>query len=321
MFNNILEKQQGELTKKKGVVPVKHFRSALVAAVVAICLVTTTAFAASYMGLDVGFLHFLKPSSEEQAEYLANGAYIVDKRVKNKNGTLDIKQVIGDSNVTLILMDFTAPKGTVLNRAHYSFEEIDIDFGNGFAGYGINSLEDENTNDNKISMVMEIHTNDSLMGKKFHIRLENLISSDTLPGEFTKEISGTWRTSFKLAFKNYSTDYQINQTIQMFGHDATIKTISISPISVTLKLESSLVKQIDEAAGNWEVLGGNTYSDIYPIAINYQDGTSETTDIFDGMHHLDHSGKILFIKTFEKVINDRAIKSITFFDTEIQIAS
>jgi len=53
--------------------------------------------------------------NDEQAEYLSNGAYVVDKQVANENGTLTVKQVIGDSNLTYILMDFVAPEGTVLN--------------------------------------------------------------------------------------------------------------------------------------------------------------------------------------------------------------
>lgn len=318
MFSNIFDKHKNEITNKRGFTTMKRLRPALVAAVMVFCLITTTAFAAVYMGLDINFLNFLKPSSHEQEEYLANGAYVVDKQVKNKNGTLDIKQVIGDSNVTLILMDFTAPDGIVLNKAHYSFEDIKIDFGHGFAGYGIISLKDENINDNKISMVMSVKTNESLMGQKFHLKLTDLNSSDTIPGEFTTVVSGEWKTSFKLDFKNYSTDYQVDKLIKMFDYDATIKTISISPISVTLKLESPFTEKIVKASGTWEVLGPNEYSDIYPITINYKDGTSETTDIFNGMHHL-ASGDMLFIKTFENVINDKEIKSITFFDTEIPI--
>jgi hypothetical protein len=319
MFCNILYKHKNDTTKEGGISPIKRFKPALVAAAMAICLVTTTAFAAAYMGLDINFLNFLKPSSEEQVEYLANGAYVVDKQVKNKNGTLDIKQVIGDSNVTLILMDFIAPKGIVLNKAHYNFKDINIDFGYGFAGYGIISLEDENINDNKISLVMRVKTNDTLTGQKLRLKLTDLGSSDTWPGELTTVLSGEWKASFNLDFKNYSTDYQTNQAVKMFGYDATIKTVSISPISIALKLESSFVEQISQAAGNWEVLGENEYSDVYPITINYKDGTSEITNIFNGMSHLS-IGDILLIKTFENVINDKEIESLTFFATEIKIA-
>ncbi|NLV86747.1 MAG: hypothetical protein GX025_05980 [Clostridiales bacterium] len=318
MFCNIIYKRKNDTAKKRGISPMKRFKPAIVTAVIAICLITTTAFAAAYTGLDINFLNFLKPSSDEQIEYLANGAYVIDKQVKNKNGTLDIKQVIGDSNVTLILMDFIAPEGTILNKAHYSFENIDIDYGNGFAGYGIVSLEDKNINDNKISLVMRVKTNDSLMGQKFRLKLSNLGSSETWPGELTTSVSGEWKTSFNLDFKNYSMDYQINQAIEMFGYDAIINTISVSPISVAFKLESSFVEQISQAAGNWEVLGENKYSDVYPITINYKDGTSETTDIFNGMSHLDVEN-ILLIKTFESVINDKEIESLTFFGVEIPI--
>lgn len=52
-----------------------------------------------------------------------------------------------------------------------------------------------------------------------------------------------------------------------------------------------------------------------------KDGTSEMTSIFNGMTNISFiSGDMLFIKTFESVINDKEIKSVTFFDTEINIA-
>lgn len=320
MFSNILNKHEKQSIKKRGFAPTKRLRPGLVAVVMVLCLITTTAIAAVYGGLDVEFLNFLNPLSNEQTEYLANGAYIVDKQVKNKNGILDIKQVIGDSNVTLILMDFTAPKGTILNKPHYSFKDIDFDFGNGFAGYGIISLKDENIEDNKISMVMRLKTNESLIGQKLHLELTDLNSFDTIPGEPTIATSGKWKTSFRLNFKNYSNDHQVDKEIKMFDYDATINTISISPISVALKLESPFTKEISKASGNWEELGPDVFSDIYPITINYKDGTSETTDIFNGMHHLEYSsGNMLFIKTFENVINDKEIESITFFETEINL--
>lgn len=227
--------------------------------------------------------------------------------------------MIGDNNVTLISMDFIAPEGIILNKEHYSFKDINIDFDHGFAGYGIISLKDENIEDNKISMVMRLKTNESLMGQKLRLELMDLNGFDTIPGEPTITISGA---SFRLNFKNYSTEYQVDKGIKMGDYDTTIKTLSISLISVALKLESPFAKEISKASDNWEELGSNEFSDIYPITINYKDGTSETTDIFNGMHYLEYSsGNMLFIKTFKNVINDREIESITFFDTGIQIAN
>ncbi len=316
MFSNILERHRNESAQKRDFTPMKRLKPAL-AAVMVFCLITTTAFAASYWGLDIKFLNFLNPSSDEQAEYLANGAYVVDKQVKNKNGTLNIKQVIGDSNVTFILMDFTAPEGTVLDKAHYSFEDmyIDMDAYSGFYGYGIISLKDENSNDNKISMVMPIKTDESLMGQKAHLGFTDLIGSDTKPGEFTTAVSGEWKASFKLDFRNLSTDYQVDKPIKMVDYDATIKTISISPISVTLKIGGPFMKEIINEYNN-SYSGFD--SDQYPITINYKDGSSETTTrIFNGL--ISAEDDLVVIKNFENIINDKEIKSITFFDTEIPI--
>ncbi|WP_461671255.1 hypothetical protein, partial [Mycobacterium tuberculosis] len=90
-------------------------------AAVLMVFMATTAFATTYMGLDEKFMKFLNPVNHEQAEHLSNGAYVVDKQVSNNQGTLHIKQVIGDSNLTFVLMDFSAPMGTVLDGARYRF--------------------------------------------------------------------------------------------------------------------------------------------------------------------------------------------------------
>ena len=325
MFSNILERHRNESAQKRDFTPMKRLKPAL-AAVMVFCLITTTAFAASYWGLDIKFLNFLNPSSNEQAEYLANGAYVVDKQVKNKNGTLNIKQVIGDSNVTFILMDFTAPEGTILNKPHYSFENmyIDTDGYPGFYGYGIISLEDENINDNKISMIMRIETSTSLTGKKIHLKFTDLQGADTKPGEFTTAVSGKWGARFKLNFKSYSTTYQLDKSVTIYDYEAIFKTVSISPISVTLHLDSKFINDIVKASENWEAenqeaLGLKRNSDIFPLTINYKDGTSETTSVLTGLQIIGNSDGIWFIKTFENIINDKEIKSITFFDTEIPI--
>ena len=318
MFNNILAKIEYSKEEEKSLTIIRRLRPSILIAAMLIFVLTTVTFATIYLELDTKFLNFLNPSSNEQAEYLANGAYTIDKQIRKKNGTLDIKQVIGDDNTTLILMEFIAPKGTVLNKNHYRFEDTDISFGTGFAGYGIISLKDDNVNDNKISLVMRVKTNESLMGQKFHLKLTDLGSSSTFPGELTTVLSGIWKTSFKLDFKNYSTDYKVDRTTKFFDYDATIKTISISPISIAIKLESPFVKEISNSS-DWKVLGLDEYSDPYPITINYKDGTIETTDIFKGMHHLDSNGEMLLIKTFDNVINDKEIKSITFLETIIPI--
>ncbi|ASA22177.1 DUF4179 domain-containing protein [Paenibacillus donghaensis] len=312
-FHNILMPSQVEHKRQRRFTPVKPVRYALLAAVLMVCL-TTTAFAAAYMGLDEAFIKFLKPANNEQTAYLSNGAYVVNKKVENEYGSLTIKQVIGDSNLTYILMDFTAPEATVLNAARYRFDTM-ITTNQSFHSTGFEVLDDGNPNDNKISLVMNIMTDSSLAGQTIDLKLYDLQAADPLPGIFETVIPGSWETAFKLDFKKYSTLYQIDQNMTLFGYKAILKTISVSPISITLMIDSGSLKEINNAASGLKEIGENEYLDNFPITIKYKDGTSETTSIFTGLARSDLlSNQLLTIKTFENVINDKEIASIVFFD-------
>lgn len=317
-FHNIVIQSQVEHKRQRRFPSVKPVRYALLAIVLTVCL-TTTAFAAAYMGLDEAFMKFLKPANNEQAVYLSNGAYVVDKTVENEYGTLTIKQVIGDSNLTYILMDFTAPEGTVLNAARYRFDTTNMT-NQSFHSTGFEVLDDGSPNDNKISMVMNIMTDSSLAGQTDELKLSDLQAADPFPGIFETIIPGSWETTFKLDFKEYSTLYHIDQNMTLFGYKAILKTISVSPISITLKIDSELLKEINNAAGRLKEMGPNEYLDNFPITIKYKDGTSETTSTFTGLALSDFlSNQLLTIKRFENIINDKEIASIVFFDKEIPI--
>ena len=319
MFQNILVQSRDENKRKEGHALSKRLKPALFVAVLMGCL-ATTAIAAAYLGLDNVFRRFLNPVNQEQAEFLSNGAYVVDKQVKNKDGTIHIKQVIGDSNLTYILMDFTAPEATVLDAARYRFLDYDITTDQDFKSVGFKLLDDGNRSDNTISLVMSILTKNSIAGQNVHFQLKNLQASGPFPNSFTTVIPGVWETDFKLDFKEYSTPYEVNENIAMFGYGAVLKTISVSPISISLKIESSSMNEINEAAGSLKDIGGNQHLDNYPITIMYQDGTSETTNLFNGLHLTENGTQLFTVKTFENVINNKEIVSIVFFDREIPIS-
>lgn len=280
---------------------------------------TTTAFAAVYTGLDEALIQFLKPSNKDQVVHMSNGAYTINKIIKNKQGSVAIKQVIGDSNLTYILMDFTAPKGTILNAARYRFHaHINSNQSSYSTGYEV--LDDGNPYDNKISLVMNIMTDNSLAGQTVDIIFRDLEAADPFPGIFETVVSGSWETSLKLDFKEYSTLYQINQGISLYGYKATLKTISVSPISITLKIESDSLKEINKFAFKSEEIGPNQSLDKLPITINFKDGTSETTRIFTGMSASYYeSNQLITLKTFDNIINDKEIESFVFFGKKIPL--
>lgn len=69
MFSNILGKNRSMNTQKRGLRTMKRLKPSLVAVLIVFCLITTTAFAAVHLGLDIKFLNFLNPSNDEQAQY------------------------------------------------------------------------------------------------------------------------------------------------------------------------------------------------------------------------------------------------------------
>ncbi|MCM3292645.1 hypothetical protein M3661_21225 [Paenibacillus sp. MER 180] len=322
MFHNIVVHSQNEAKRQSRFTPARRLRPALLCAILIGCL-TTTALAAAYIGLDDAFLKFLKPANQEQAQFLSNGAYVIDKHIKNENGTLTMKQVVGDSNRTFILMNFTAPEGTVLDADEYRFESTYLRYdrsGKDRFGYssGFDVLDDGHPDDNNISLIMKITTKNSLAGRTFDFEFENLQIRNPLTKDFETIIPGTWKTTVKLDFKEYSNVYQIDQDIDMYGYKAVLKTISISPISITLKLESNSLEEISNTPDRGVIDGKSL--DNFPITINYKDGTSETTNFFTGSVSMDLiTGQMFTNKTFKNVINDKGIKSIVFFNKEFPI--
>ncbi|MEV5027797.1 hypothetical protein [Paenibacillus sp. LPE1-1-1.1] len=132
---------------------------------------------------------------------------------------------------------------------------------------------------------------------------------------------GSWKTNFNLDYTDISTTHQIDQGISLYNYEATLSSISISPVSVTLKVDSTHTKEISEASSrSSREIGLNEYEDSYPITINYKDGTSETTAVFKGITSGDLiTNTITIVKLFTPIINDKEIKSVEFFDTVVPI--
>ena len=251
---------------------------------------------------------------------MAQGAYTVNEAASSAGCEVTVKQVIGDSNLVYVLMDITAPEGTVFDKARYSFEEFDFDAGQGFSNASFRTVEIPGRK-NRVSLVLGVMTNQTLMGKTAHLKLKDLQAAEAFPGAFETVFSGEWEFSFPLNFQPYSDEQAVHVPVSIEGYPAEIRSVSVSPISVALKIDSAFAKEISEkrpALG--ESMGPNEYVDAYPITIHYQDGTCEATRLFDGMYRADYyAGEILVIKTFQNVINEKEISSVSFFGAEIPL--
>ncbi|WP_426452994.1 hypothetical protein ACP26L_12930 [Paenibacillus sp. S-38] len=282
---------------------------------------TEPVYSGANTALDMRWMNFLKPADSEQEVLLKKSAYVVNKLAVDEKGTLEVKQIIGDSSMIYILIDFTAVEGTVLDAKRYRFDSYLNLTSTYSASFDYILLDDENPSDNKISLMMSISmaTARAIAGSPVTLQLSDLEGADVYPDEYETVVSGSWETKFILDYKDISTSHQFQQGLSLYNYAATLSSISISPLSVTIKFESSHIKEIyEEASRLSKEKGLNEHVDSYPITIHYKDGRSETTSVFNGLVRADYtSDYTTIVKPFVPIINDKEIKSIEFFNTVI----
>ena len=298
----------------------KMLRTALIAAVFCI-LIGTSAFAAVSFGLMDGLRTFLQPATPEQEELLAQGAYVVNKSDSNPNGTLEVKQVIGDSNLIYLLLEFTAPDGTVLDLDGYRFNGS-LDAGQQTTGAGFVKIADADENDNHMTLVMCEPTWEPIAGKRAKLELSDLEGAN-VGEEYQPILSGSWTVSFPLDFEDCSVTYPMTQTIPVEGYDMTLQSISVSPLSVTLRANSPYTREIMQSLDEKYAPYSENSPRWFPVTIHYADGSTEAAargvrmGSTSEVNHL--SGDILDIITFDSLINDKAIDSIEICGTVIEL--
>lgn len=298
----------------------KVLQTALIAAVFCI-LIGTSAFAAVSFGLMDGLRTFLQPATPEQAELLAQGAYVVDKIDRNPNGTLEVKQVIGDSNLVYLLLEFTAPEGTVLDLDGYRFNGS-LDAGRHTTGAGFVKIADADENDNLITLVMCAPTRAPIAGKHAKLKLSDLEGAN-MGADYQTVLTGSWSVSFPLDFEDCSITYPVAQTLSAEGYDITLQSISISPLSVTLRANSPYTREISQSLNEKYAPYSDNSPRWFPVTIHYADGSTETSSrsvrmgSTSEMNHL--SGDILDIITFDSLINSKTIDSIEICGTAIAL--
>lgn len=113
--------------------PMKNWKRVVMAAAAAVLLVTGAA-AAVVPGISQRMLAYLgvDPEDAQTTNLLAPGAVAVDIVKEDNGATLHVTQILRDRNCIMVLADFTAPEGTVLDLGINTHESSSIQ---GFTTY------------------------------------------------------------------------------------------------------------------------------------------------------------------------------------------
>lgn len=239
MLDRLHRTEREEQTMKRGM---KRGLVALVAA----ALMMTAAFAVA-AGLDQRLMDYFG-IGQEDLTLVSNGIVQVDKTHAYKNGwTVEVKQLLFDRYCGEILVDLTAPEGTVLTEQDYRMDfqtlPTNRDLTNQGWGGGIGGEylpESSDLAHGRISMLLHIHlevASGDLLGIKLNLTPEKL-------GWWGLEEENDWEFHTLADFREESWTVKLTipeadpgrtltteQPLNIAGYELPVKQLYVSPIS------------------------------------------------------------------------------------------
>ena len=249
------------LQKERKVRPMKKLKKLTVVAIAAALMVISCA-AAMVTGLDQRLLNYFG-SSQEQAELLAPGAVPVDVTVEDNGATLHVTQVLMDRYSILILADFTAPEGTVLDMGEgvkgrdwgfggmdWSLPELLDQTGKEFDleqswSWTIEALDDGAPSDNHLTMLMRMDLSDGIHPdwnvSALALTALDLVRFDHELKRHVTEYSGDWSCQFPISWQDMGQSIQLNLVAgQVDDVDISVTEIYLSPLTLQIELERAV---------------------------------------------------------------------------------
>ena len=271
------EQMQRELTRllqeeRKGH-PMKNLKKAVVFCVAAALMLVTCA-AAVVIGIDQRLIDFLGGGQQAQ-ELLAPGAQPVDATAEDNGATLHVTQILMDRYSILILSDFTAPEGTVLDMA----EDVRGDILRGFSGldgsipslldsagepidldqswtYNVNVLDDGDPLDNHLTLLSRMDLSEGIQPdwdiQALSMPAVDLIRFDPEAEDIVTVYSGDWSCQFPIAWQDMGRSMQVDQVAgQVDDVNISVTDIYLSPMTLQFHLERETPVQLHspEAVG------------------------------------------------------------------------
>ena len=165
--------------------------------------------------------------------------------VKRDSGAvLRIEQVIAERYCAAVLIDFTAPEGTILDQDYYAFDRsVSATSRDGvkMQTYGIgwevlpSSTEDETGR--HATILMTIHSlkgEFNFIGAKVKLTLDGLYRDNCLE---ELVVPGRWSCTFTLPETDPGRLCTVNEPIEIEGKNAVLTTLYVSPLSLTCEIK------------------------------------------------------------------------------------
>jgi hypothetical protein len=211
-----------------------------------------------------------------------------------KNGlSITALQTLGDKDGVYLLFNVKAPEGITLSDANGLGMDVDIEgVGHNF-GFTCGFMDNSDptaspsgaANERYYEVYLYNREKEDWNGKTITFDFANLtvVDPDDSPTPNRRVVvEGNWKLSWTLSYTEQMQTFDINKTYKVNGHEVVVKSVNLSPLSMTLELDGSgLARLVDNSdlkeAGNLCTLSlikkdGTTF-DSYPM----QEGFSGTS--------------------------------------------
>ena len=278
-------------TERKGR-PMKKLKKLTVVGVAAALMVISCA-AAVVTGLDQRLLDYFG-ASPKQAELLLPGAVPVDVTAEDNGATLHVTQVLMDRHSLLILAEFTAPEGTVLDTKGDEFLTFDESKFALLDGAGnpvsdslhnwaltIRSLDDGDPLDNHLTILFDLGLTagfDPNWDAAFlHLSAVNLGWFDADHLEWVCLCSGDWSFDVPLPQTDIGKTCELNLPVgELDGAEIAAKEIYLSPMTLRITIEREIPAKSENMTEEDEQIYSRWMSaiNINRVSLTGRDGRS-----------------------------------------------
>lgn len=207
-----------------------------------LCAGAVVASAAGYFTLNRPLAKHLGAGEQENG-LVSQAVQNLDSTCTVDGWTVTASQVLGDKTQLRVLLDVTAPEGTVLPNGDYRLELPILDPDVIFT---VDKVEDDEPIDNKMSFVLSSVQAKDYRGQtvKFHMEgisrykkytLEEL-NAGANPLDVDRLVAGDFDLTFQLNYQDTSVTYNPGAEIDTAYGKIQVDEITLSPLSVFIKL-------------------------------------------------------------------------------------
>ena len=302
-------------TKRRG----RLRTTAVLAAVIAI--LCCMAAAAAALGLDQRLTEYFGATAEQE-ELLSTAAVPMNIVKRDSGAVMRIEQVIADRYCAAVLIDFTAPDGTVLDQDYYAFDRIvsaTSRDGVEMETYGIgwevlpSSTEDETGR--HATILMTIHSlkgEFNFIGAKVKLTLNGLYRDNWLE---ELVVPGRWSCTFTMPETDPGRLCTVNEPIEIEGKNAVLTTIYISQLTLPCELK----KGTDDLKETVEPIYSDDGKESIAPEVTLQNG--ETVGAADWLflitNYADKRGRYCF--QMDEILDPETVSNVTVFGETFSI--